>query len=102
MADIGWEGAVSILCVVTALVVLFKDWAGADFVFLGGCDLADRSDALLSRCSVDSDGHADHLCRRRSGWVLKRSSFDCSWSVQLFCLFMTDFCSFVCCGYGDI
>ena len=48
MADIGWEGVVSILCVVTALFVLFKDWAGADFVFLGHCNLADWSEALLS------------------------------------------------------
>jgi len=32
---LGWEGYVVIILVVGALVCLFKDWADADFIFLG-------------------------------------------------------------------
>ena len=44
MAEFGLDSAVAILCIVVAIVILFKDWAGADFVFLGQPSLLLQAD----------------------------------------------------------
>ena len=72
MAEFGLDSAVAILCIVAAIFILFKDWVGADFVFLGQPSFFDKRKhvILAHRGSLCAHGDAYHQRGRRIGGIL--------------------------------